>query len=152
MLPNFSSAALTAAAICALSVTSSARGSAVSGKPAVMSWTASTFRAVTTALCPDASTASASARPSPVEQPVMSHVAMGFPFRGFETGFVRHLGAVPPSCVCCQFVGAVAVVVRVDGDAGGHQLVDAVQHLGRQLGVRGREVGLQLFHGAWSHD
>src|SRR6185436_9543372 len=45
-----------------------------------MSFTWATLRAVTTARCPRSSTRSASARPRPVEQPVMSQT-------GLATGF-----------------------------------------------------------------
>ncbi len=40
----------------------------------------------------------------------------------------------------------VAVVVRVDGDAGGHEFVDPIEDLGREGDVRGGEVRLELLH------
>jgi hypothetical protein len=56
------------------------------------------------------------------------------------------------SCVACELVGTVAVVVGVDGHSRGDELVDTVQDIGGQSDIGGGEVGLQLFHGARSHD
>src|ERR1700722_16397212 len=77
MPPNRSSAWCTAAATCWGLVTSSAAGSTRCGAASARSLTVAASRAVTTALWPASITASASARPSPVEQPVMSQVDMG---------------------------------------------------------------------------
>src|SRR3954453_9912580 len=43
-----------------------------------------------------------------------------------------------------ELVSAVAVVVRVHGDPWGDDLVNAVDHFGRQLDPGRREIGLQL--------
>ena len=51
-----------------------------------------------------------------------------------------------------QFVDAVTVVVRVDGDTGCDEFIDAVQNFGRQSDVGGRQVRRELFHGPWTHD
>src|SRR5215207_2649532 len=47
-----------------------------------------------------------------------------------------------------EFVIAVAVVGGVDGHAGGDDVVDAVEHVGRQYDVGGGEERFELFDGA----
>src|SRR6476469_3863460 len=74
MPPNRSWACCTAEATCSGLVTSSPTASTRSGAVSARSATLPTSRAVTTALWPAPMTASASERPSPVEQPVMSQV------------------------------------------------------------------------------
>jgi len=44
------------------------------------------------------------------------------------------------------------VVGDVDRDFGGNDLVDAVQHVVRQVDPGGLEVGVQVFHGARADD
>src|SRR3954462_9753512 len=80
MSPKRDVASSTAERTCSASVTSRASASAEPGKASARSRTASALRAVTTARCPRSSTAWASARPSPVEQPVMNQVVMSYPF------------------------------------------------------------------------
>ena len=75
-LPNRSWACCTTEATCSGLVTSRAAGSTRCGAVSARSATFATSRAVTTALWPAPMTASASARPSPVEQPVISQVDM----------------------------------------------------------------------------
>ena len=93
-----------AAVTWASSVTSSGRARAVSGYFSARSWTFEASRAVTTALSPRARTASAKARPRPVEQPVMNQVVMISCFRGVLEAYDlpgrrrRRCGA-PPSAV-----------------------------------------------------
>lgn len=56
------------------------------------------------------------------------------------------------SLVGPQFEVAVAVVDRVDRDAGRDDLVDGVEHVGRQPDVCGGQERLQLLHGARADD
>ncbi|ETZ97962.1 hypothetical protein I546_6996 [Mycobacterium kansasii 732] len=72
--PNRSSAARTAEVTWSDLVTSRATASTRSGVASASSATVLTSRAVTTTLWPVSIAASASARPSPLEQPVISHV------------------------------------------------------------------------------
>src|SRR6185437_11235020 len=79
MWANRSRACCTADATWAGLVTSRATASTRSGADSARPATVAASRAVTTALWPAPMTASASARPSPVEHPVMSHVDMRIP-------------------------------------------------------------------------
>ena len=80
MVPKRSRAARTTSRIWAWSVTSNGNASAVSGQEPARSSTVAASRAVTTTLWPRSRAAEASARPRPVEQPVMSQVAIVIPF------------------------------------------------------------------------
>src|ERR1700761_6350203 len=92
MPPKASSACRTAAATCSSSVTSSVRASAVSGYAFARSAKPLVSRAVIAAFSPRSSTAWASARPRPAEQPVMNQVDMPLTLGRDSTG----LGG-PPS-------------------------------------------------------
>src|ERR1700736_1487041 len=93
MPPNRSWPCCTAEATCPGLVTSSATASTRSGAVSARSATRVTSRAVTTALWPAPMTASARARPSPVEQPVMSQVdILPSPLEDFDDVVLQRLG------------------------------------------------------------
>src|SRR6476620_1502155 len=95
MPPNVSSARATAVVTWSGSVTPRARARTRSWLFSARSTTLEASRAVTTALWPAAMTASARARPSPVEQPVMNQVDMGQSFVRRRVGEARSGGRGP---------------------------------------------------------